>query len=497
MATWSKDTGGPSWTSLPGYFLNHGFSTLGSGKLFHPNLPPNNDYELSWSKEWPYFGVEVGAAPKSAHNWATQGNGSTQVPRAMPCKDRTAATAPPNCFECLETLPGQYGFPYCAANVSKDEARLEFQLEDQRITASCVSQLASAAAVPGRPFFVGCGVHKPHVPWIMPFEFRAQFGAVGDIPLPQWGYEPSSMPAVAWHGAADELSDGGQRDSTNTGYGPGFDADPVLSNLTNWTRSGGRDANVTRTYRLAYYAAVAYQDYNIGKILAQLEALGHTANTVTLLLGDHGFHLGEQNTWAKYTNFEIGVRIPLIIRAPWLASSVGKVTDILAEATDVYPTLAELAGLPSPLSTGEQINGTSLVPALRNPADTSAKMAAFSQYAKVSLERQTLFWPCPWSGDQNMSAMCTEPFPACVTGVQIMSYSVRVADWRYTAHFAMDDATVTVKTDSVIARELYSFAGFDGSFDWPGMNTNVAGDPTHAALVEELHSKVLGYIRLS
>ena len=132
-----------------------------------------------------------------------------------------------------------------------------------------------------------------------------------------------------------------------------------------------------------------------------------------------------------------------------------------------------------------------------NPADTSAKMAAFSQYAKVSLERQTLFWPCPWSSDQNMSAMCTKPFPACVTGVQIMSYSVRVADWRYTAHFEMDDATVTVKTDSVIARELYSFVGFDGSFDWPGMNVNVAGDPTHTALVEELHGKVLGYIRLS
>jgi hypothetical protein len=50
------------------------------------------------------------------------------------------------------------------------------------------------------------------------------------------------------------------------GYGPGFDADPVLSNLTNWTSTGGRDANITQTYRLAYYAAVAYQDYNVGKV---------------------------------------------------------------------------------------------------------------------------------------------------------------------------------------------------------------------------------------
>ena len=381
--------------------------------------------------------------------------------------------------------------------MSKDEQRLEFQLEDQRITASCVSQLAAATAVSGRPFFVGCGLHKPHVPWVLPHEFRANFSAVDQIPLPAWGYEPADMPPVAWHGAADELQDGGQRGSDNPGYGQGFDADPVVSNLTNWTVAGGRNANTTRTFRLAYYAAVAYQDYNIGKILAKLEALGQTTNTATLLLGDHGFHLGEQNTFAKYTNFEIGVRIPLIIRAPWMKASIGKVTEILAEAIDVYPTVAELAGLPSPLSTGEQINGTSLVPALRDPADTSTKTAAFSQYAKVSLARQTLFWPCPWEGDQNMSTMCTEPFPGCTTGVQIMSYSVRVADWRYTAHFEMDGATVTVKTGSIIARELYSFVGFNGSFDWPGMNANVAADPAHASLVAELHNKVLGYIRLS
>ena len=200
------------------------------------------------------------------------------------------------------------------------------------------------------------------------------------------------------------------------------------------SQGGGRDANLTRTFRLAYFSAVSYQDYNLGKILAKLEALGKATaeNTATVLLGDHGFHLGEQNTWAKYTNFEIGVRIPLIIRAPWLTASIGKTTHVLAEAVDLYPTLAELAGLPDPVGAGEQINGTSLVPSMMDPSNTSVKRAAFSQYARVALDRQTLFWPCPWSGDQNMSAMCTKPFPACVTGVEIMSYSVRVEDWRYT-----------------------------------------------------------------
>jgi len=177
--------------------------------------------------------------------------------------------------------------------------------------------------------------------------------------------------------------------------------------------------------------SLADQDYNIGKILAQLDAIGHTNSTVTVLIGDHGFHLGEQNTYSKYTNFENGVRVPLIIRAPWMKRSVGRTTFVLAEAVDLYATLAELAGLPPPRTGGEDINGTSLVPAFVDPTDTSVKRAAYSQYAKVSLARQTLFWPTPWEGGDNSSTMCTEPFPECVCGVQILGYSVRVESWRY------------------------------------------------------------------
>ena len=142
-----------------------------SGKLFHPNLPPMNDYEHSWSQEWPYMGVEVAPA-KTAESWCTQGNGTQVVPRAQPCPNRSASNAPSNCFECLESLPGQYGSPYCAANVSKDESRLLFQLEDQRITTSCIAQLEAAQAS-GKLFFVGCGLHKPHVPWVIPFDHES------------------------------------------------------------------------------------------------------------------------------------------------------------------------------------------------------------------------------------------------------------------------------------------------------------------------------------
>ena len=78
-----------------------------------------------------------------------------------------------------------------------------------------------------------------------------------------------------------------------------------------------------------------------------------------------------------------------------------------------------------------------------------------------------------------MSGLCTEPFPACTAGVEIMGYSVRVESWRYTCWFAVDSASVTIKTDQILGRELYSFAGFDGSFDFDGMNANVASEPAH------------------
>ena len=94
----------------------------------------------------------------------------------------------------------------------------------------------------------------------------------------------------------------------------------------------------------------------------------------------------------------MALRTPLIVRAPWKSASVGKVTKVLAEAVDLYPTLAALAGLPSPASEGEAVNGTSLEAVFDNPGAASSdglKAAAFSQFAKPSLSSPFKFWPTP------------------------------------------------------------------------------------------------------
>jgi hypothetical protein len=123
------------------------------------------------------------------------------------------------------------------------------------------------------------------------------------------------------------------------------------------------------------------------------------------------------------TNFELGVHIPLIIRVPWMVNAEGQESNVLAEMVDVFPTLAALAGLPDPKtmvgSTG--INGTSLAPIFVNPANTSIKVAAFSQFSK-----------------NNIGIYVDPTFPRNAT--QLMGYSVRTAEWRYTAWFRFDGA---------------------------------------------------------
>jgi arylsulfatase A-like enzyme len=93
-----------------------------------------------------------------------------------------------------------------------------------------------------------------------------------------------------------------------------------------------------------YYASTSYVDAQIGKVIEALDRLGLADNTVIVLWGDHGFHLGDLGVWTKHTNYEQANRIPLIIVAPGVAAA-GGATAQPASSVDVFPTLAELADL--------------------------------------------------------------------------------------------------------------------------------------------------------
>ena len=120
---------GDQWSSLPEYFKNHGFLTLGSGKNYHPTVPPNNDQPRSWSQPYPYY-----------------------CPECIDMKN------PNGIYHCVAEDQS-----WCAANTTANETRYAYQLEDQKIRDNCLDNLMLARdtlASTGRPFFLACGFHK-------------------------------------------------------------------------------------------------------------------------------------------------------------------------------------------------------------------------------------------------------------------------------------------------------------------------------------------------
>ena len=111
----------------------------------------------------------------------------------------------------------------------------------------------------------------------------------------------------------------------------------------------------------AYYASVSYVDAQIGKLLNALDDFGLRDSTIVVLVGDHGWSLSEHGLWAKHSNFEVALHVPMIISAPNFAVNVK--TNSIAEMVDIYPTLCELTTGPKP----KHLQGTSLVSSMSNP----------------------------------------------------------------------------------------------------------------------------------
>ena len=172
-------------------------------------------------------------------------------------------------------------------------------------------------------------------------------------------------------------------------------------------------AAATSAKRLEYFNAITYVDQQIGRLLDALDESNVTATTAILFLGacdyflthnapfsyimihkhkrtifitrigDHGWQTGQKNMWCKMSVFDLATRIPFMISAPWMGGTRGKRTEAFAEAVDIMPTLADLAGIPVPASEGLQ--GKSLVPVMKDPEGAAVEAihtAALSQFPR-------------------------------------------------------------------------------------------------------------------
>jgi iduronate 2-sulfatase len=306
----------PDAVTLPQHFTANGYRVEGIGKIFHTGHG-NRDDAASWSVPWTPQPVVEYRLPEST------GGGKLTREEAYFTNQRL----------------GDIGaLPRGAAIESADVPDNAYG--DGR-TAELGIERLQAAAKRDQPFFLALGFAKPHLPFTAPRKYfemhdKAKFA------LATYTKPPQDAPPVA-----------GKKGGEITNYEP-VPANGVVSD------------ELARDLIHAYYAAATFADAQIGKVLDELQRLGLEKNTIIVLWGDHGWHLGDHGIWTKHTNYEQANRIPLLVIAPGVTQP-GSASKQPAESVDLFPTLAELAGLPAPRGP-QPIDGVSLVPVLRDPA---------------------------------------------------------------------------------------------------------------------------------
>lgn len=327
----------PAAVTLPQHFKNHGYHAQSLGKIFHGSFPLEayrynrgfvdvRDPE-SWSvPEW--FG-----SPQYYHTPEGMAAARAKFKR-ISGKEGKELDAWVNYF--LPTLVTE------APDVP-DSTLYDGQLADAAIEA--------LRQVRGGPFFMAVGFLRPHLAFVAPKKYWDLYDPAR-ISLAENGAPPEDVPALALHDSSELGSYGGI------------------------PRHGPISEAQARHLIHGYRACVSHVDAQIGRLLEELDRLGLRDRTIVCLWGDHGWHLGEQGLWGKQTNFENATRAPLIVTAPG-AKAPGQATKALVEFLDVYPTLADLAGLPVPAT----LEGTSFARLLDDPQGPG-KSAALSQYPR-------------------------------------------------------------------------------------------------------------------
>ncbi|HEX4150568.1 MAG TPA: sulfatase-like hydrolase/transferase, partial [Pirellulales bacterium] len=314
----------PDVVTLPQHFRQHGYHTASIGKIFHVEGSVTDD-PLAWSE--PSF-----EKPPGVKSWHTPE--SMEVIRRRGAELKAAGKK-------TDSKAARRGPPFEAADLPDTD------YEDGALAERAVETLGR---LKDQTFFLAVGFRKPHLPFCCPQKYFDLY-PLQEIELPPNMFFPRGAPAAAGHDWYELRS-----------YG----SVPLEGPITE---------DMARRLTQGYRACVSFVDAQIGRVLAELDRLQLADDTIVVLWGDHGYHLAENGIWTKMTNFELGTRVPLIMRVP--GKQGGQRTQAMVELVDIYPTLAECCGLPLP----KQLEGTSFAPLLDAP-QREWKSAVFSEYTR-------------------------------------------------------------------------------------------------------------------
>lgn len=303
----------PEAVTVAQYFRARGYRTEAMGKIMHVGHG-NHEDEASWTV--PHWKPGGGGYVLPENVEDTKKRAAKAKADGVPESKRSSLVKGPS-TECADVADNAY-----ADGMIADEA---------------IRRLRAAKERRGEPFFMGVGFLKPHLPFCAPKKYWDLYRAEA-FPLPAIKNPPAGAPEFA-----------------PTTWGE-------LRAYTDIPPTGPLDDAMTRHLIHGYHAAVSFMDAQLGRVLDALDETGLAKNTIVVLWGDHGWHLGDHGMWCKHTNYEQAARIPILVAAPGMKAGVK--TSALIETVDIYPTLCELAGLPAPSG----LDGASFAAALRDPS---------------------------------------------------------------------------------------------------------------------------------
>ena len=310
-------------TSLPEWFRQHGYRTVSVGKVSHH---PGGRGGPDWNDD---------AIAEMPNAWDRHllPSGAWQHPRGA-----------------MHGLAnGQIRVNAAEMDVFQSVAGPDSIYPDGLISAESIRQLDQLAADSDHPFFLAVGIIRPHLPFGAPAKYMESYQGVA---LPNIEHTNKPAGKTTWHPSNEFMR------------------------YNRWGRDPNLDAEFALEVRRHYAACISYADAQVGKVLDRVDSLGIRDNTIVILWGDHGWHLGEHAIWGKHSLFEESLHSPLLIQYAGIPAP-GQPTEAIVESIDLFPTLCELSGLPNPPA----IQGVSLVPALENIETTGHEAVSYFKNA--------------------------------------------------------------------------------------------------------------------
>ncbi len=327
----------PETVTMPQYFNKHGYYTVNIGKIFHNYMPDS----ISWDEP------DLRPAQFVRDDWLKR-DGETfyvskEVQKSQAIKrDSLLKLQPVRYADGWNTGP--------AWEMADVHDSLYYDGAQTELAKRTLTRLAGM----DQPFYMGLGFFRPHLPFAAPKKYWDMYDR-DQIPVPQNPDIPNGAPIFTMN-SMYELRH--------------YDNFNHIGHPTNYKMN----ADTARILKHGYYASVSYVDALIGQLVSHLKEIGIYENTIIIVWGDHGWKLGDHNSWGKMTNYNIDLKVPMMIRYPEQERRGAK-TFAITELVDMFPSLCELAGIEVP----EYLQGKSFVPLLNAP-EKPWKKAAFSQF---------------------------------------------------------------------------------------------------------------------